>query len=393
MIKILRVIARLNVGGPTIHAILLSNALNKAGYRDILVSGKVSESEGDMSYLARAYGIEPVYIPELGREISFKKDIKAFFKLYSIIKKEKPDIIHTHTAKAGTLGRLAAICAGVPVKIHTFHGHIFDGYFSPARAKIFLFIERFLALFTDRIIIVSKAVKEEIVNKLKITNDSKSMVIPLGLDLNNFINCDRLKGKFRKKNNLSEDTMLVGIIGRLVPIKNHKMFLDVAHRIKDVLPKLKIRFVIVGDGECRNEIELYAKKIGISDSVIFTGWVDGLPDIYADLDIVALTSLNEGTPVSLIEAMASAKPVIATDVGGVRDVAKDGWSGYLVHDQDVEVFVNKLSILLNDPSLRKRFGINGRETVTAKYSKERLIKNIDALYKSLVSKNRENTTR
>lgn len=393
MIKILRVIARLNVGGPTIHAILLSSALNKAGYRDILVSGKVSESEGDMSYLARAYGIEPVYIPELGREISFKKDIKAFFKLYSIIKKEKPDIIHTHTAKAGTLGRLAAICAGVPVKIHTFHGHIFDGYFSPARAKTFLFIERFLALFTDRIIIVSKAVKEEIVNKLKITNDSKSMVIPLGLDLNNFINCDRLKGRFRKKNNLSEDTMLVGIVGRLVPIKNHKMFLDVARRIKDVLPKLKIRFVIVGDGECRNEIELYAKKIGISDSVIFTGWVDDLPDIYADLDIVALTSLNEGTPVSLIEAMASAKPVISTDVGGVRDVARDGWSGYLVHDQNVEVFVNKVSILLNDPSLRERFGINGRETVTAKYSKERLIKDIDALYKSLVSKNRENTTR
>lgn len=385
MIKILRVIARLNVGGPAIHAILLSNALNKIGYRDILVCGKVSESEGDMGYLAKAYGIEPVYIPELGREISFKKDIKVFLKLYSIIKKERPDIIHTHTAKAGALGRLAAICAGVPIKIHTFHGHIFDGYFNPARARMFLFIERFLAIFTDRIIMVSKAVKEEIINKLKVANDSRSIVIPLGLDLNNFINYDRLKGEFHKKHSLPEDTILIGIVGRLVPIKNHKMFLDVARRIKDMLPELKVKFVIVGDGECRNEIELYAEKIGISSSVIFTGWVDDVAGIYVDLDIVALTSLNEGTPVSLIEAMASAKPVISSDVGGVKDIIRDNENGFLTESRNVSEFCFKLSHLICDPEKRKTFGLRGRELVAKIYNKDRLVEDIDLLYKDLLS--------
>src|SRR3989338_473956 len=181
MEKIIRIITRLNVGGPAIHAILLDSELNKNGHTDILVTGTVSDSEGDMFYLAKDKCVTPVVVSDLGREISFKKDLKAFFALYKLMRKEKPDIVHTHTAKAGTLGRLAAILAGVPVKVHTFHGHIFDGYFSPFRAKIFILIEKLLALFTDRVVVLSDSVKNDIVNRLKISSPDKSVVVPLGL--------------------------------------------------------------------------------------------------------------------------------------------------------------------------------------------------------------------
>src|SRR3989338_4466293 len=197
--KIIRIISRLNIGGPAIHTIILSEALIRNGYDDILVCGSSGPLEGNMLSLARDRNVKPVVIPELGREISFSKDIKSFFKLCSIIKKEKPDIVHTHAAKAGALGRLAAALLGVPVKVHTFHGHIFDGYFSPMKAKIFLYIERILALFTDRLITVSEGVKRDIVERLKVTPDEKCAVIPLGLDLERFLNCKSLRGAFRSR--------------------------------------------------------------------------------------------------------------------------------------------------------------------------------------------------
>lgn len=381
MIKVLRIITRLNIGGPGIHTILLSSALNEKGfYKDILICGKVSESEGDMAYFAKDKGLEPVVIPDLGRDISFKKDIKAFFNLYSIIKKERPDIIHTHTAKAGALGRLAAIFAGVPVKIHTFHGHVFDGYFNPFRARLFILIERFLALFTDKVITVSNIVEDDIVNKLRIAKVAKSAVIPLGFELEKFLHCESQKGVFRKKMGLSDDASLIGIIGRLVPIKNHRMFLDVARIILDKNRKNNIKFLIIGDGELKDFLEGYAKKLNLQNHVIFTGWVEDLASVYADLDIAALTSLNEGTPVSLIEAMASAKPVVATAVGGVRDLITEDKNGLLANSNDAEDFSKKLLILLDNNDIRLRFGICGREFVKEKYSKNRLINDIKNLY-------------
>ncbi len=385
MIKIVRIITRLNIGGPAIHTILLSSELNKGGYRDILICGEVSRSEGDMAYLAKSKGVAPIFVSDLGRDISLRKDWRAFLKILSIMRREKPDIVHTHTAKAGTIGRLAALFAGVPIKVHTFHGHVFDGYFTPIKAKMFVLIEKFLALFTDRVVVVSDEVKNDIVTKLKVASQSKSVVIPLGLELENFLHCEDKKGAFRKKLGLSDDTLLVGIIGRLVPIKNHRMFLDAARQILSKRPDLKVKFVIIGDGELSDYLRKYAKKEALDKDVRFTGWVDDLSAVYADLDIIALTSLNEGTPVSLIEAMASARPVVATAVGGVVDLVKDGYNGLLARTDDAEDFSFKLLRLLENKNMRAEFGTCGHELVREKYSKSRLVKDIKNLYEECLN--------
>jgi len=385
-VKIVRIIARLNIGGPAIHTILLSGSMNKNGYRDVLICGKPGKSEGDMMYLAAENNVVPVIIPELGRDISLMNDIKSYFKLLSIIKKEKPDIVHTHTAKAGTLGRLAAITGGVPVKIHTFHGHVFDGYFGPVKKTMFLLIERFLAIFTDRIVTVSEAVRNEIVDKYKIAKRDKSVVVPLGLDLDKFLRCEGLKGRFRRKLNIGDEVLLVGIVGRLVPIKNHKMFLDVVKNVLDKKISREIKFVVIGDGELRDSLEEHANRLGIRRSVIFTGWVTELAEAYADLDVVALTSLNEGTPVSLIEAMASAKPVIAVNVGGVCDIVQDGESGMLSKPDDAKDFSKKLFTMLEDKDIRTRHGKCGREFVRNRHNRQRLVNDIRKLYEECLGR-------
>lgn len=384
--KIVRIIARLNIGGPAIHTILLNSGLNKGGYKDVLVSGRISESEGNMMYLAKDNNVEPVIIPELGRDISLIKDIKALFGLYCLIRREKPDIVHTHTAKAGTLGRIAAVLAGVPVRIHTFHGHVFNGYFSPAKAMIFIWIERALSAFTDKIIVVSESVKGEISKKLKIADSGKCVVIPLGLELDKFLDGANVKGRFRKTWGVSSDTLLVGIVGRLVPIKNHSFFLKAAKKIRETAPGLNVRFVVIGDGELKKPLIEMAGKMGLDD-IIFTGWIKELSEVYADLDVVALTSLNEGTPVSLIEAMASAKAVISTDVGGVKDIVRPGETGILADNNDIDGFSASLLRLLKNGQEREAIGLRGREFVRVKYSKERLLKDIKSVYEECLSKN------
>ncbi|MFH1190114.1 MAG: glycosyltransferase family 4 protein [Candidatus Omnitrophota bacterium] len=380
-IKVMRIVTRLNIGGPAIHTILLSSSLNDDGlYDNMLVTGNVSESEGDMADFAKSKRIEPVVIPCLIREMSIKNDLRAFRDIYRLIRKERPRIVHTHMAKAGTLGRLAAVIAGVPVRVHTFHGHVFDGYFDPVKAKIFILIERFLALFTDKVIMVSERVKDDIVKRLKVVSGAKSVVIPLGLELDSFVSCEREKGSFRRRFGVPSDTLLVGIVGRLVPIKNHRMFLDAAAAMKGSPLWPRVRFVVVGDGEMRGHTEEYAEKLGLKEKLIFTGWIEDLAPVYADLDVVALTSLNEGTPVSLIEAMASGRPVVSTDVGGVADLVKDGYSGLLAGTNDAEDFSSKLLRLLEDKNMRDEFGARGRELVREKYSKGRLVRDIKNLY-------------
>lgn len=383
--KIVRIISRLNVGGPAIHTVLLTEALNRSGYTDILVCGSVSTSEGDMGYFAREKNVAPYVVPELKRDISFRDDLKALNALRKLIRQERPDIVHTHAAKAGALGRLAAILCGVPVKIHTFHGHVFDGYFSPLKARVFLLIERFLALFTTRVITVSEAVRGEIVDKLKVAGRDKCVVVPLGLELERFERCAARKGEFRRDLGVSDGTLLVGIVGRLVPIKNHRMFLDAALTVLEQVPAGSMKFVVIGDGELRQHLEGYARSLRIQGSVIFTGWRSDLVPVYADLDIVALTSLNEGTPVSIIEAMAAARPVVSTKVGGVGDVIAEGESGYLVPSGDVQIFAEKILALAGNRTLRERLGLRGRAAAVKKYSKDRLVRDIEALYKECLA--------
>ena len=380
-IKIVRIIARLNIGGPSIHTILLSGGLDKDDFETHLLAGTPGDAEGDMSYFAKEKGVSVEYIPELKREIGFS-DIRAFFKILRIIKKVKPDIVHTHTAKAGALGRLAAVFAGVPIRVHTFHGHVLEGYFNPVKAKIFIFIERCLANFTDRIIVVSESVRDEIVNRFKLTSEDKCVVIRLGLDLEKFLDSEGRAGHFRKNIGVEDDTIVVGIVGRLVSIKNHRMFFDAAKKIIDGSMGLKIKFLVIGDGELKTELKKYAAKLGIREHVVFTGWVKDTANAYKDIDIVVSTSLNEGTPVSLIEALASGKPVVATDVGGVRDVVRNGDDGFLVGSKDVDGLASRISELIGDQQKRLRFGASGKENVRKKYSRDRLIDDIETLYKS-----------
>jgi len=372
--KILRIIARLNIGGPARNAVLLSES---AGWETVLVCGEAGGTEGDMMFLAQQKGIRPIIIKELAREISWKDDWTAFWKIYKIIRREKPDIIHTHTAKAGTLGRLAGILYGKAILIHTFHGHVFSGYFGKIKTLFFIWVERFLALFTDKIITVSENLKDELAEKFRIAPENKISVIELGFELEDLL-------KLPEREN--QQTINIGIVGRLVPIKNHKMlFKSVCRGGFQTRP---YRIIVIGDGEMRGELEKYAEELGIRDRIEFKGWIKDLKAIYEELDIVALTSLNEGTPVSLIEAMAGARPVVATNVGGVKDIVKDGVSGYLVESGNVEEFTRRLLELIKDSEKRKAFGLNGRDIVKNRFSKERLIKDTERLYNSTLQKNK-----
>jgi len=378
-VKVVRVITRLNIGGPSIHAILLSGSLDPARFDTTLVVGRASPSEGSMLDLARGRGLKIEYIPEMKRSIGLH-DLMAFIKLLILLRKIRPDVVHTHTAKAGTIGRLAAKFSGVPVRIHTFHGHVLQGYFSSAAEKLFTFTERALARSTSRLIAISNKVRSELVDKLKIAPEEKCVVIKLGFDLRKFLDDNSAKGRFRSDLGVSGDTVLIGLVGRLVPIKNHKMFIDAARILLQKDKGLKVKFVIVGGGELKGKLEELVTKSGLKEYFAFTDWIKDLSGVYKDLDIVTLTSLNEGTPVSLIEAMASCRPVVATDVGGVSDIVINNENGFLVKSDDAEGFSDRLLCLIKDASKRAAFGNRGRELVREVYSRERLVKDTEKLY-------------
>lgn len=390
-IKILRIIARLNIGGPAIHTIILTEGLDKSRFESLLICGNTCKYEGDMFYYAIAKNIKPNFIPELKRRLNLFCDIVAFSKIYSIIKTEQPDIIHTHTAKAGALGRLAGILYKLlnPFNnrrirlVHTFHGHIFEGYFNRLQTQIFILIERFLALFTSKIITVSESVKNELI-ALHIATGNKIEVIPLGLELDKFL-------EIPIRDNIVSN---IGIIGRLVPIKNHRLFLEaVALAIADN-PKIQLRFKVIGDGELRKDLEECSTLLGIASKVEFLGWQKDLVNVYSNLDIVTLTSINEGTPVSLIEAMASGRAVVATDVGGVRDLLgteinaeiKPGANfkilerGIIVKSGDSFSFAAALSFILQNNVLGKNMGEIARNFVKDNFTKDRLIRDMENLY-------------
>lgn len=395
-IKVLRIIARLNIGGPAIHTILLTEGLDRSLFNSVLVTGLVSEGEGDMSYFAKERDVRPIIIPQLKREINPVNDFIAFIKIYNLIKKERPEIIHTHTSKAGSLGRSAAIIynffhPGHKCKIvHTFHGTVLEGYFGRLKSKAFICTERLLAFFTDRIVVVSELIKNEIL-KLGIGDNEKIKIVNLGLDIEELLTL---------KQHDKIAPLTIGIVGRLVPIKNHKMFLEAVKLFKDHSnPFLNsCKFLVIGDGQLKKELMAYSCKLGTDGLVEFCGWRCDTTKVYSLLDIVVLTSLNEGTPVSLIEAMSAQKPIIATDVGGARDLfieeskfrlnatnrLKIYGNGILCKSKDSAGFCEAMSLLAQNPSLRKEMGQIGRAFAKDRFSKERLIKDIELLYNYLL---------
>lgn len=408
MIKVIRIIARLNVGGPARHVVWLTAGLRERGYDTVLVTGVVPPGEDDMKYFADAAGIRPVLVPQMSREISWR-DAVAIWKIFQLMLRERPHIVHTHTAKAGTVGRVAGLMyrwltpsslIGRPRScrfVHTYHGHVFHSYYGPAKTRLFLRIERALArLVTDRIVVVSEQQRREISEEFGVGRPAQFAVIPLGLDLTAFNDWQSKRGRVRQELNASDDELLIGIVGRLTEVKNHDFFLRVAKRLKEsnLTEQRHLRFVIIGDGKMRPQLEATANKFEISDDVMFLGTRRDPENFYPALDIVALTSHNEGTPLTLIEAMANERPVIATGVGGVVDLLGlkisevDGYTvcqrGVSVDRGDIQAFAAGLSRLVRDEDLRRELGRRGREFVVRNYAKERLVEDISNLYEERV---------
>jgi glycosyltransferase involved in cell wall biosynthesis len=384
-IRVLRIIARLNVGGPAIHASLLTDRLDPSRYESTLAAGAVEPTEGD--YLALQGRTLPrlVEVGGLGREIRGAQDLAALAALVRLVRRLRPHIVHTHTAKAGTLGRLAAWLCRVPVVVHTYHGHVLRGYFSPAKTRAFAAIERALARVTDALVAVSPRVRQELL-ELGIGRADRFEVVPLGLDLEPFASAERRRGELRRELGLDAATPLAGIVARLVPIKAHEILLAAARLLAD--RPAPPRVVIAGDGERRAELEALAAADGLRGRVHFLGWRADLPRIYADLDVVVLCSRNEGSPVALIEAMAAGRPVVATRVGGVPDVVIDGESGLLVPEDDAPALAQAIARVLDEGELARRLGAAGRRQALERFGAGRLVRDIDALYARLLTEKR-----
>jgi glycosyltransferase involved in cell wall biosynthesis len=382
-IKVLRIIGRLNVGGPAIHVVNLTAGLDPHRYQSLLVTGSENEAEGSMLDFALSHSVKPTVIPEIVTAFSLApRDGKALWKLYGLMRKERPHIVHTHTAKAGFLGRLAARMAGVPLVVHTFHGHVLHGYYGPVKNALLRRIEQSLAWLSDRLVTVSEQVKNDLIS-YRVAKAEKISVVPLGFDLDPFLNAHAHQSEFRRELGFADHHKLIGIVGRIFPIKNHALFLDAAARIS--ARERNARFIIVGDGVLRPTLEKQASNLGIADRVLFTGWRRDLPRICADLDALVVCSDNEGTPVSAIEAMASSCPVVATRVGGLPDLIEDHKTGRLIPPRDAEALASAVLVLLTSPRIARTIGQNAQESVHQRFTVQRLFRDIDDLYTQLLA--------
>ncbi|MBI4342348.1 MAG: glycosyltransferase family 4 protein [Candidatus Omnitrophica bacterium] len=398
-VRMVRVITRLNIGGPSLQAALLSTKLDPQRWSTCLVAGSPEAGEGDLREPVQQAGARIICVPSLRRPVHPWRDAVAWRQLLRILWAERPHILHTHLAKAGTLGRLAGFCynAAGPGQhpgqraalIHTFHGHVLEGYFSPWASRIFITIERFLARGTDRLIAVSPAIRDELL-RLGIGRPEQWRVIPLGLDLEPFAQVPPPpEGR----------PVRVGMVGRLVPIKNPALLLEALTRMTREQQERVGDSLIVGDGPLRPSLEAETRALGLQRLVQFTGWRRDVSSVYRDVDVVCLTSRNEGTPVSLIEAMASGRAVVATDVGGVRDLLDEPGApsaasqprgfrmtarGVLVRADDAQAFAEALGAVVCDGSLRRRLGDAARAYAVQQFGADRLIRDVTQLYEEVI---------
>ncbi|HEY6329958.1 MAG TPA: glycosyltransferase [Blastocatellia bacterium] len=414
-IRVVRIIDRLNIGGPAKHVVWLTAGLDPSRFQTTLITGTIPPGEGDMAYFAAAAGVQPVVIKEMSRELS-PRDLLVTFKLLFKLWRLKPDVIHTHKAKAGATGRAAAFLYkwAIPsalwlrprrvVVLHTYHGHIFYGYYGPAKTRVFLFIERLLARFcTDRIVVLSAQQKEEISETFHVGRPEQFQIVPLGIDFDEVEH--RSKG-LRDEIGADDSDVLVAIVGRLCEVKNQSMFIRAAAMLNSESAEMQGgtggrshcsgKFIVIGDGPLRDPLEAEARAAGLDKNINFTGFRKDAGSLYRDLDIVALTSVNEGTPLTIIEAFAAGRPVVATEVGGVIDLMgpleyqAGGYSvrahGITVPTGDTDSFAKALKFLMAAPDLRAKMGSAGKTFVTGRMSKERLIKDIDGLYCGMLTR-------
>lgn len=389
MPKVLRIVNRFNLGGPTYNAAYLTKYLAPE-YDTMLIGGAPIKGEAHSGYILDQLGVAYIEIPEMSRSINPMNDIQAFRKIRRIIREYKPDIVHTHAAKAGALGRLAAWFENVPIIVHTYHGHVFSQYFGSLKSRIIQSVERWLANKTTAIITISSKQFDDIVNQFKICPAEKAHHISLGFDLSRFsLEQENKRTQFRNKYTLEEGTIAIGIIGRFAPVKNHHLFFEALFELNKHAQNWKA--LVIGDGILKaqmmqhvSEMELKEKN-SFASKIIFTSWIKNIDEALAGLDIVVLTSLNEGTPVSLIEAQAAGKPVVSTDVGGVRDCVVDGKTGFITQGNASEL-AEAIGALLSDEALRQQMGLEGQKFVTGAYHYTRLVSEISSLYKKLHSK-------
>jgi glycosyltransferase involved in cell wall biosynthesis len=382
-IRVLRVIARLNMGGPAIHVASLAAGLEPRGYRTTLVAGSLARGEDSMAFLADRLGVSVVAVPEMEREVSPLNDARAVRRLASLIDAVRPHILHTHTAKAGALARAAAILAGrsrPPVVVHTFHGHVLKGYFGPGRAAFFRLVESVLATRSDVLVAVSPEVRDELV-ALGVAPRSKFAVVHLGVPLEDRVGSAAALD-LRRAYGIPERTFVVGWVGRMTAVKDTGALLRILASLRD--RGVDAALCMVGDGPERDGLEGLAHELGIARSVYFVGYQTEVAPYYELFDAFLLPSVNEGTPVSAIEALASGTPVVANRVGGVPDVVRDGIDGFLVEPGDIEAAADRLARLADDRERAREMGASGRERVRRRYAVERLVDDVDRLYRSLL---------
>ncbi len=402
--RVVRIIDRLNVGGPAKHVVWLTAGLAPRTHRTVLVTGHIAPGEGDMGWFADRHGVEPVVVPGMSRAIA-PRDAVVALRILRLLLHHRPRIVHTHKAKAGTVGRVATLAyrwltpTALRLRprdcriVHTYHGHIFHSYHGPLATRLFIAIERILARFaTDVIVTLSESQRRDIVERYRIAPADKVRVVPLGIDL------DELDGRptgLRDALEVPPDGTLIGTVGRLCDVKDQATFLEAAACLRRDTPTA--RFVVVGDGERRRPLEELARRLELRGVLTFLGFRDDVPRLYPDLDVVALTSLNEGTPVTLLEAMGSRRAVVATDVGGVADImgrrrgVEDGvavWDhGLTVPSRDPVAFARALRLLIERPALRHEMGARGRTFVESRMSTARLVSDVEKLYRHLGFRN------
>jgi glycosyltransferase involved in cell wall biosynthesis len=377
---ILRIITRLNVGGPARQAVMLSKLLDGRGFRTEIVSGVEEPREGHIPTL----GIPNTVIPSLKRTVNPLSDLAAARSLSKLIRKRRPLVLHTHMAKAGALGRMAAHRAGVPIVVHTFHGHVLENYFSPLTTRAFIQAERILARWSDALVAVSPTVRDGLL-RLGIGEPSQWFVIPVGLNLGPYLAADMSPEEARSHLGITQAGPVVGFVGRLVPIKDARCFLEAASRVAEFRPD--VDFVIAGDGEMRDSLETEARR-RLPDRVRFLGWVSNLVALYQAIDVVVLTSRLEGTPTALVEASASGVPAVATDVGGVSDIVREGKTGLLAERGNAAAIADRVLQLLEDSDMRRLMGSEGRAWVRERFSVDRLADDLVGLYWELLSRKR-----
>ena len=394
-LRALRIIARLNVGGPARHTAILNAGLRARGMDTLLVHGSLAPGEASLEDLAREADLEMRHIPELGRRISVWSDVRAFARILSLLREWQPDVVHTHTAKAGALGRLAAVAYNVTRRrenrcavVHTFHGHVFEGYFNAAGSQLVRVTERLLGRATDRIVAISTRQRDDLTSRFTIAPPEKVTVVPLGLDLAELLAVPSRPASLAGR---ADAPFQVGYVGRLAPIKDLATLLAGIELARRQVGSL--RLTIVGDGEERAVLERRVAELGLADAVQFVGWRRDLAAVYSSMDLFALTSLNEGTPVSLIEAMAAGVPVVATAVGGVPDVVTDGTTGVLVPPRQPAALAAAIVDAVTRPSRSAHMAAFAREHVRKRFDTARLVQDTEALYLEVLAGRRGNAAR